>query len=278
MKRRDFLKASGGLSAHLIVGGSLLSIRRAEADTGLPIAALKAQLDPKKDLGLLPADRLPAAKNISFNQRVQIAPRVRVIAGSAKSVASPILWATSTGVNFAVRSGGHSYEGYSQSPDLVIDVRGMAAIKLSADKKSVSVGSGANVGSVYKALCPSDLAIPAGSCFPVGVAGHSLGGGFGLLGRPFGLACDSVLSMEVVDASGQIRNVSGQENPDLFWALRGGGNGNFAVVTNFNFRTSPVSMVPRLGITWSKPIAQAAKIVQAWQQWLADLPPSITGA
>jgi hypothetical protein len=83
--------------------------------------------------------------------------------------------------------------------------------------------------------------------------------------------------MEVVDASGQIRNVSGQENPDLFWALRGGGNGSFAVVTNFNFRTSPVSMVARFGITWSKPIAQAAKIVQAWQQWLADLPPSITG-
>jgi hypothetical protein len=83
--------------------------------------------------------------------------------------------------------------------------------------------------------------------------------------------------MEVVEASGQIRNVSGQENPDPFWALRGGGNGNFAVVTNFNFRTSPVSMVARFGITWSKPIAQAAKIVQAWQQWLADLPPSITG-
>jgi hypothetical protein len=141
----------------------------------------------------------------------------------------------------------------------------------------VSVGSGSSLGSVYKALWPSHLAIPAGSCFPVGVAGHSLGGGFGLLGRPFGLACDSVLSMEVVDASGRIRNVSGQENPDLFWALRGGGNGNFAVVTNFNFRTSPVSMVARFGITWSKPIAQAAKIVQAWQQWLADLPPSITG-
>ena len=278
MKRRDFLKASGGLSAHLIVGGSLLSIRRAEADTGLPIAALKAQLDPKKDLVLLPADKLSAVKNMSFNKRVQIAPRVRVIAGSAKSVASTILWATSNGVNFAVRSGGHSYEGYSQSPDLVIDVRGMAAIKLSADNKSVSVGSGANLGSVYKALWPSDLAIPAGSCFPVGVAGHSLGGGFGLLGRPFGLACDSILSMEVVDAAGQIRNASAQENPDLFWALRGGGNGNFGVVTNFNFRTSPVDMVARFKIVWSsRPIPQAVKIVQAWQQWLGDLPPAITG-
>ena len=277
MKRRDFLQISGGLSAHVIVGGSLLSIHKAEAQTGLPIAALQALLDPKNDMVLVPADKDFSEYNRSFNKRTQIAPRVRVVAGSAKAVSTTMLWAANNGLRFAVRSGGHSFEGFSQSPDLVIDVRGMTGIKLATDKKSVSIGSGSSLGSVYKALWPSNLAIPAGSCFPVGVAGHSLGGGFGLLGRSFGLACDSVLSMEVVDASGQIRNVSGQENPDLFWALRGGGNGSFAVVTNFNFRTSPVSMVARFKITWSKPIAQAAKIVQAWQQWLADLPPSITG-
>jgi FAD/FMN-containing dehydrogenase len=276
MKRRDFLQISGGLSAHVIVGGSLLSIHKAEAQTGLPIAALQALLDPKNDMVLVPADKDFSEYNRSFNKRTQTAPRVRVVAGSAKAVSTTMLWAANNGLRFAVRSGGHSYEGFSQSPDLVIDVRGMTGIKLATDNKSVSIGSGSSLGSVYKALWPN-LAIPAGSCFPVGVAGHSLGGGFGLLGRSFGLACDSVLSMEVVDASGQIRNVSGQENPDLFWALRGGGNGSFAVVTNFNFRTSPVSMVARFGITWSKPIAQAAKIVQAWQQWLADLPPSITG-
>jgi FAD/FMN-containing dehydrogenase len=277
MKRRDFLKVSSGLSAHLIVGGSPLSISRAEANSGLPIAALKAALDPKKDLVLVPGDKAYAANNLSFNKRIQIAPRVRVVAGSAKAVSTTILWALNNGVGFAVRSGGHSYEGFSQSPDLVIDVRGMIAIELSGDRKSVSVGSGSKLGSVYKALWPNHLAIPAGSCFPVGVAGHSLGGGFGLLGRPFGLACDSILSMEVVDASGKILTVSEQENPDLFWALRGGGNGSFGVVTNFNFRTSAVNMVARFGITWSKPIAQAAKIVQAWQQWLGDLPPAITG-
>src|SRR5450756_265671 len=206
MKRRDFLQVTGGLSAYLIVGGPLLSVRRAEADTGLPIAALKAALDPKKDLVLVHGDKAAAKFDVSYQLRTQIEPRVRVVAASAAAVSSTILWAANNGLSFAVRSGGHSYEGFSQSPDLVIDVRGMTAIKLSADKKSVSIGSGASLGSVYKALWPSDLAIPAGSCFPVGVAGHSLGGGFGLLGRPFGLACDSVLSMEMVDASGQIRN------------------------------------------------------------------------
>jgi FAD/FMN-containing dehydrogenase len=276
MERRDFLKVSGGLSAYLIVGGSLLSVQKAEAQSGLPIAELKAALDPKRDLLLLHGSSAAAKKDISFNKRTQISPKVRVIAGSAAAVSATILWATRNGVGFAIRAGGHSYEGLSQSPDLVIDVRGMAGIKLSADNKSVSIGSGASLGSVYKALAPAHLAIPAGSCFPVGVAGHSLGGGFGLIGRPFGLACDSILSMEMVDAAGQVRNVSATENPDLFWALRGGGNGNFGVVTNFNFRTSAVNMVARFGLTWNKPVAQAAKVVQAWQQWLEDLPPAIT--
>jgi FAD/FMN-containing dehydrogenase len=276
MERRDFLKVSGGLSAYLIVGGSLLSIQKAEALTGLPIAELKAALDPHKDVVLLHGDSGAAKKDISFNKRTQIAPKVRVIAGSAAAVGSTILWATRNGVGFAIRSGGHSYEGLSQSPDLVIDVRGMADIKLAADNNSVSIGSGASLGSVYKMLAPVHRAIPAGSCFPVGVAGHSLGGGFGLLGRPFGLACDSILSMEMVDAAGQVRHVSATENPDLFWALRGGGNGNFGVVTNFNFRTSAVNMVVQFGRTWTKPVAQAVKVVQAWQQWLEDLPPAIT--
>jgi FAD/FMN-containing dehydrogenase len=279
MKRRDFLLASLGLSAQSIVGGSLLSIRKAEADTGLPIAALRASLDPAKDLVLVPGDKTPGNFdfNKSFNMRLQIKPRVRVVVASAAAVSSSIRWAASNGLNFALRSGGHSYEGFSQSPDFVIDVRRMTGIKLSTDRKSVSIGSGSSLGAVYNALASSHLAIPAGSCFPVGVAGHSLGGGFGLLGRPFGLACDSVLSMEVVDASGKILTVSERENPDLFWALRGGGNGSFGVVTNFNFRTSAVNMVARFAITWSKPVAQAAKIVQAWQQWLGDLPPAITG-
>jgi FAD/FMN-containing dehydrogenase len=278
MKRREFLQASGVIAANSIVGNALLSIRKAEAETGLPIAALKAELDPKKDLVLIAGSTTPNKfdYNASFSKRKQVTPQVRVVASSPQAVGSTIRWATANGVSFAIRSGGHSYEGFSQSADLVIDVRGMAAVQPSADKKSVMIGSGASLGAVYAALEPSRRAIPAGTCFPVGVAGHSLGGGFGLLGRPFGLACDSVLSMEVVDASGNILNVSALENPDLFWALRGGGNGSFGVVTKFNFRTSAVNLVAKFAITWIKPVAQATKIVLAWQEWLDGLPPAIT--
>lgn len=278
MKRRAFLQASGLFSANLIVGSSLLSISKAEAATGLPVATLKATLDPKKDLVLISGTGAPNRfdYNASYSKRKQITPQLRVVASSPQAVGRTIRWATGNGVSFAIRSGGHSYEGFSQNADLVIDVRGMVAIQLAADRKSVSIGAGASLGAVYAALEPSHCAIPAGTCFPVGVAGHTLGGGFGLLGRPFGLACDSVLSMELVDASGNILNASGRENPDLFWALRGGGNGSFGVVTKFNFRTSAVNLVAKFAITWSKPVPQAARIVLAWQEWLDNLPPAIT--
>ena len=278
MKRRDFLQASSLFAGNLVVGNSLLALRKAEADTGLPISALKAALDPKKDLVLVAGSATPNKfdYNASYSKRKQLTPQVRVVASSAQAVGNTLRWATGNGVSFAVRSGGHSYEGFSQSGDLVIDVRGMAAVQLSADRKSVSIGSGASLGVVYKALEPSGRAIPAGTCFPVGIAGHSLGGGFGLLGRSFGLACDSVLSMEVVDPSGSVLNVNAQDNPDLFWALRGGGNGSFGVVTKFNFRTSAVNTVAKFAITWKKPVPQGAKIVLAWQEWLDNLPPAVT--
>ena len=276
--RREFVQASGRLAANLIVGRSLFSIRNAEAATNLPVSALEATLDPGKDLLFISGSPAPAKfdYDASFSRRKQMTPQVRVVAASPQAVGSTIRWAVNNGVSFAIRSGGHSYEGLSQSADLVIDVRGIAAVQLSPDRKSVTIGSGASLGKIYQALEPGNRAIPAGTCFPVGVAGHSLGGGFGLLGRPFGLACDSVLSMEVVDASGQILNVSDRENPDLFWALRGGGNGSFGVVTKFEFRTSVVNLVAKFAITWKKPVAQAARIVLAWQEWLGSLPPAVT--
>lgn len=279
MKRRDFLKITGGLSAQIMVGNSILSglaVRRAEADTGLPIQLLQSQLNVGQNLILLPASAEFAKYNIAFNKRTQVQPQMRVVVGSPEAVQSTMQWAKDHGLRFALRSGGHSYEGFSQSPDLVIDVRGMSQIHLEQDKSKVTVGSGAALGQVYQALAPSKLAIPAGSCFPVGVAGHTLGGGFGLLARPFGLACDAVESMEMVDANGQIRTLSTVENPDLFWAVRGGGNGNFGIVTKFVFRPSSVDLVATFSMGWSVPIAIGVKIARAWQEWLETLDPAIT--
>src|SRR5271163_4963312 len=107
MKRRDFLQGSSVLSANLIVGSSLLAIRRAEAATDLPVAALKAELDPKKDLVLISGSGAPNKfdYDASYSKRKQLTPQVRVVASSPQAVGDAIRWATENGVSFAVRSG-----------------------------------------------------------------------------------------------------------------------------------------------------------------------------
>lgn len=280
MKRRDFLKVSGSLSAQIAVGGALgefLGLGQAAAATGLPLQSLIDSFDPNQGVIVVPTSADFAKQNISFNQRTQLAPQVRVIASHPQAVRGAVTWAVGNGVPFAIRSGGHSYEGFSQSRGLVIDVRGLNQIQVDKANNLVTVGSGCSLGSIYMALAPLNLAIPAGSCFPVGVAGHTLGGGFGLLARSFGLACDNVQSLTMVDARGQLLNLSATENPDLFWAVRGGGNGNFGVVTEFVFHTHSVDKVVTFGLTWDVSSAEALPIARAWQSWLGDLPDSVCG-
>ena len=119
---------------------------------------------------------------------------------------------------------------------------------------------------MYAALAAHGLTIPAGSCPSVGIAGHALGGGMGLAGRQFGLTADNLLSAKIVTADGRLRTASGKSNPDLYWALRGGGGGNFGVVTSLTFRAHPV---PRT-VAWffvSWPWSSAADALAAWQAW-----------
>jgi len=271
MKRREFLKYSGAL-----VVGSSLSLPKAIAATALPLGTLKSNLGPD-DLMLLPGQSNFDRYNVAFNKRTLLNPQVRVVASSAQAVQNAFVWAQKNGIPFAVRSGGHSYEGFSQSRQLVIDTRGLDGLDLESDHKSITVGAGRSLGDVYKKLAPNKLAIPAGSCFPVGVSGHTLGGGFGLLSRPLGLACDNVESIEMVDSFGQIRQCNDQENQDLFWALRGGGNGNFGIVTKFKFRTTDLDHVTTFSITWNESLDSSIKIIAAWQDWLTDLSKQITG-
>ncbi|MGZ3703432.1 MAG: FAD-binding oxidoreductase, partial [Bdellovibrionota bacterium] len=140
----------------------------------------------------------------------------------------------------------------------------------------VSVGGGAALGEVYAVTGKRNLAIPGGTCPPVGVSGHALGGGFGELGRQFGLACDSIVSIELVDATGTVLNCSDSENQDLFWALRGGGGGSFGVATKYVFRTHSVPQLSVFGYNWVLAPKPAAAIFKAWQQWIVQAPEQIT--
>src|SRR5712691_6437518 len=135
----------------------------------------------------------------AYNRRTMLRPQLRALCKTPKSVAVMVDWARSNAVPFALRSGGHGYEGFSQSASVVIDTRLMNKIEIDTAGRSVAIGAGAALGDIYKQIGAKGFAIPAGSCPTVGVSGHALGGGFGLLARQMGLACDSLQSVELVD-------------------------------------------------------------------------------
>jgi FAD/FMN-containing dehydrogenase len=179
-------------------------------------------------------------------------------------------------VPFSVRGGGHSYEALSQSDSLVIDTRLMNDVRLDARERTLWIGGGATLGAAYQAAGARDLAIPGGSCPTVGIAGNTLGGGFGFLARKFGMACDSLLSIEMVDAAGRVVTADASNNADLFWACRGAGGGSFGVVTRFQFKCHEVKRVTVFGVSWQPSPGRAKAVMKAWQGWAPNAPGELT--
>jgi FAD/FMN-containing dehydrogenase len=215
------------------------------------------------------------------NKRNTIAPALRIMCTSTQAVSDCVKWIADHDLPLALRSGGHCYEGFSQSHGVVIDVRRMGLVTIDAANRIAAVSAGASLGKVYRAVAAKGLALAAGSCPTVGVAGHTLGGGQGLLGRRHGLACDNLVSVKLVDASGNIRVATAAQDADLFWAARGGGGGSFGVATRFEFKLHPLQHVLTFGITWtfsktSSGLAKAAKVFDAWQRWAPKAPHAIT--
>ena len=185
-----------------------------------------------------------------------------------------VQWAVSNGVPLRARSGGHSYAGFSTlSGGVQLDLRNLRGISVDTRNRTATIGAGSQLIDVYAALAAHGVTIPAGSCPSVGIAGHALGGGMGLAGRQFGLTTDNILSAQIVTADGRVRTASSKSNPDLYWALRGGGGGNFGVVTSLTLRVHPVpGTVAGFIVNW--PWSQAANALAAWQAWAPHAAPS----
>ncbi len=201
-----------------------------------------------------------------FNPAVDSAtPQGIAYCQSAADVATCLSFVQDHPLAFAVRSGGHSYGGYSTGDGLVVDVTRQAAVQLGGSGDTATVGAGAHLVDIYATLGAAGVALPGGSCPTVGIAGLTLGGGLGVLDRRFGLTCDNLLSATVVLADGHVVTCSATEEPDLFWALQGGGGGNFGVVTEFTFQVHPIGSLGLFTLVW--PWGQAGRVIAAWQEW-----------
>jgi len=225
---------------------------------------------------LRPGDADFAVYQPAFNTRTMLTPRLRALCKTANAVGAIVDWCRSNNLPFAMRSGGHSFEGLSESSSVVLDTRLLSAIKVDVASKTVTVGAGASLGSIYTALAPHNLAFAAGSCPPVGVSGHLLGGGYGYLARPYGLTCDNLLGIDLIDPQGRQVHADARQNADLFWANRGGGGGSFGVATAFRFQLQRLTNVLVFRIDWpGLDPAHAAAVLRDWQAWVPQAPASI---
>jgi FAD/FMN-containing dehydrogenase len=212
-----------------------------------------------------------AAARKLFNPRFDgIMPAGIASCRSVADVQRSIGFVREHGIPIAPRSGGHSYAGYSTGPGLMCDVTPMGRVAVDAGAGSAVVGAGARLIDLYAGLAPHGVCVPGGSCPTVGIAGLTLGGGQGVLGRKFGLTSDNLTSLQVVTAAGDVLTCSEGEHADLFWASRGGGGGNFGVVTSFTFTTRQLSTLTLFSLRW--PWSAARDVALAWQAWAPHAP------
>jgi FAD/FMN-containing dehydrogenase len=217
-------------------------------------------------------DELRAVFNVAIDRRPALIARC----ATPDDVAAALARARTDGLVVAVRSGGHSVSGLSTNDGgLVVDVRPMKEIVVDAARRVVRAGAGVTWGELDAATQAHGLAVTGGRATSTGIAGYTLGGGDGWLARAFGLACDNLVAVELVTAAGQAVRASATENPELFWALHGGG-GNFGVATSFELRLHPLGPQVLAGLLgW--PADQALDVARAFRDLWLDAPDALGG-
>jgi FAD/FMN-containing dehydrogenase len=299
LKRRAFLAAAaGGAAAVAVPGIAAATASRPHATASLPHAATASRphavQSPGAGLGarssgpapgdwtalgkdlagtlVRPGDRGYPTARLLFDPRFDsLRPAGIAYVKNPHDVSTCLAFVRKFGIQFAVRSGGHSYAGWSGSNGLIIDVTHLRGLSVSGS--SVTVGTGIRLVDFYNGLAAKGRAVPGGSCPTVGIAGLTLGGGIGVFARAWGLTSDNLSAMQIVTADGAVRTASKTENPDLFWACRGGGGGNFGVATQFTFVSHPAPTPVIFFLSW--PWSQAAKVVAAWQSWAPHAPDAL---
>ncbi|HWG09761.1 MAG TPA: FAD-binding oxidoreductase [Solirubrobacteraceae bacterium] len=211
-----------------------------------------------------------------WNGMVDRRPAAVVRCSSSADVVSALAFARANGLVVAVRCGAHSTPGYSSCDDgIVIDLRGVNRVEVDPEARTARVGGGTLWGELDAATQEHGLAVTGGRVSDTGVGGLALGSGSGWLERTYGVTCESLISAEVVTADGSIVRASAEENPELFWALRGGG-GNFGVVTEFEFALHPVGPILTAGML-AYPRSEAAAVIRNYRDFIEAAPEQIGG-
>jgi FAD/FMN-containing dehydrogenase len=212
------------------------------------------------------------AARVLYNTRFDgVRPLAIARCATVDDVRECIRFARAYRIPLALRSGGHSYGGWSTGQGLVIDVGRMSTVDVQNGR--VVIGAGARLVDLYDAVAARGQGVPAGSCPTVGITGLALGGGVGVLSRAWGLTCDDLVGAQIVTADGQVRECDVTREKDLFWALRGGGGGSFGVVTSLTLRTHPTTDLALGFLTW--PWARAAAVIAGWQAWMSRAPDAL---
>ncbi|MVO88538.1 FAD-binding protein [Streptomyces sp. p1417] len=275
MDRRRFL-ALGGLTAVGALGSAPLVASATAARAPGPARgrphweALRRSVDGAV---LLPGDEGYEAAHGTYIKRYDgIRPAAVVRPRHAEDIAETVRFARRFGVRPVARSGGHSFGGFSTGKGIVVDLSAMSATTLAGGRARVA--SGARLVDMQDALLSRGVTISGGMCPTVGIAGLTLGGGFGMAGRKHGLTSDRLTAIRVVLADGRILLCDRHHHPELFWALRGGGAGSFGFVSDFEFETFPAGRptVFELHFPW----AQAVDVLPAWQRWAPEAPEDLS--
>jgi FAD/FMN-containing dehydrogenase len=271
IKRRQVLE---GIAATAAAARSNLYPKESYASPALPSLP---RLNEDEALLLIPGDSQYERCEIAYNRRTLQRPALRALCKTATAVSAMVEWVREHNLSFALRSGGHSFEGFSQSSSVVIDTRMMNDVEFDDRSRVVAIGAGASRGSIYQALASAAQTIPAGTCPTVAISGHALGGGFGLLARAMGLSCDNLAAIELVDTDAHIRQINFETVPDLMWACQGGGGGSFGAVTRLHLRTHSIARVAVFGLSWRLPAVRAGALMRVWQAWAPHAPSAVTG-
>lgn len=205
---------------------------------------------------------------MNWNPFTNAYPIVFVFAQQTQDVVNAVKWARENSVPIRIRSGRHALaKDFSQTNGgIVIDTSQMRNINLDRTLGIATVEAGIRVGPLVKMLAQEGILAPFGDSSTVGIGGISTGGGITAIQRTAGVISDNILAATIVDADGDILNISENENPDLLWAIRGGGGGNFGIITSYTFKVRPAPFqVGIFQIIW--PWEQLNEVIDVWQRW-----------